>query len=228
MIGVAARERTPVRIPHMTSASLYNHGVRRTLQGQPGIALETDIPYPGLARPQSQMAVPILSAGRLRGVLSVESPEELRFRFEDEDALVAIAGHLGAAIELLRPDTNDAPPAAATPAPPPRTVRVQVRRYRSNNSLFLNDSYLIKGVAGAICWKLLSDYRQRGRTDFSNRELRLDSSIGLPEVVDNLEARLILLQRRLLEQPLPLRIEKTGRGQFKLCVGAEIELSESD
>lgn len=127
MIGVAARERTPVRITHMTSASLYNHAVRRTLQGQPGIALETDIPYPGLARPQSQMAVPILSAGRLRGVLSVESPEELRFRFEDEDALVAIAGHLGAAIELQRPDTNDAPPAAcrlppaaAAPAPPPR------------------------------------------------------------------------------------------------------------
>ena len=231
VIGVAARERTPVRITHMTSASLYNHAVRRTLQGQPGIALETDIPYPGLAQPQSQMAVPILSAGRLLGVLFVESAVELRFGFEDEDALVAIASHLGAAIELLRLDTNDAAPASAPPVAPPcpvGTVGVQVRRYRSNNSLFLNDSYLIKGVAGAICWKLLNDYRQRGRTEFSNRELRLDSSIGLPEVVDNLEARLILLQRRLLEQPLPIRIEKTGRGQFKLCVGADIELKEFD
>jgi len=231
VIGMAARALTPVRITHMTSASLYSHAVRRTLQGQPGVALETDIPYPGLAQPQSQMAVPILSAGRLQGVLFVESPLELRFNFEDEDALVAMAAHLGAAIDLLRLGSDDSVEAASIPAPAPFPLaqgRVQVRRYRSNNSLFLNDHYLIKGVAGAICWKLLNDFQQRGRTEFSNRELRLDASIGLPDVVDNLEARLILLGRRLAEQDLPLRIEKTGRGRFKLCVGAELELLETD
>jgi hypothetical protein len=232
VIGMAAHARTPVRITHMTGASLYNHAVRRALEsGQPGIALETDIPYPGLAQPQSQMAAPILSAGQVLGVLFVESTEELRFTFEDEDALVAIAGHLGAAIDLLRLDAGESAQAAAASAPPPCPVApglVQVRRYRSNNSIFLNDSYLIKGVAGAIFWKLLSDYQQRGRTDFSNRELRLDASIGLPEVVDNLEARLILLARRLAEQTQPIRIEKTGRGQFRLCVGTRLELGEAD
>lgn len=232
VIGMAARERAPVRITHMTNASRYNHAVRRALaRVEPGLMLDTDIPYPGLAQPQSQMAAPILSAGRLLGVLFVESPEELRFGFEDEDGLVAIAAHLGATIDLLRLDAGEGAAGAAPPAAPPCPVgtgQVLVRRYRSNNSIFLNDSYLIKGVAGAIFWKLLQDHRQRGRTDFSNRELRLDPAIGLPEVVDNLEARLILLQRRLLEQPLPLRIEKTGRGQFKLCVGAQLELAESD
>jgi adenylate cyclase len=232
VIGMAAREGTPVRITHMTGASLYNHAVRRTLESQqPGLVLDTDIPYPGLTQPQSQMAVPILSAGKVLGALFVESTEELRFSYEDEDALVAMAGHLGAAMDLLRLETEEAP-SLTVPSPlPPCPVaqnRVQVRRYRSNNSIFLNDSYLIKGVAGAIFWKLLNDYQQRGRTDFSNRELRLDASIGLPEVVDNLEARLILLARRLAEQALPLRIEKTGRGQFKLCVGAGLELGESD
>ncbi len=231
VIGMAAREHTPVRITHMTSASLYNHAVRRTLAAQPGIALNTDIPYPGLAEPQCQMAVPVLCAGRLQGVVFVESPRELRFTFEDEDALVTMAGHLGAAIELLRLDHEENTEGAASTspaAPPPRPGRVQVRRYRSNNSIFLNDTYLIKGVAGAICWKLLNDYVERGRTEFSNRELRLDASIGLPDVVDNLEARLILLERRLAEQDQPLRIEKTGRGRFRLCVGAGLELAESD
>lgn len=232
VIGMAARERTPVRITHMTSASLYNHAVRRTLESQqPGVVLTTDIPYPGLLQPQSQMAVPILSAGKLLGVVFVESTQELRFTFEDEDALVATASHLGAAIDLLRLDTDTAPEPMTPPATPPCPLtqdKVQVRRYRSNNSIFLNDSYVIKGVAGAIFWKLLNDHLQRGRTDFSNRELRLDASIGLPEVVDNLEARLILLERRLAEQALPIRIEKTGRGQFRLCVSTRLELGEAD
>ncbi len=231
VIGMAARERTPVRITHMTGASLYNHAVRRTLAAQPGVVLDTDIPYPGLLQPQSQMAVPILSAGRLLGVVFVESPQELRFTFEDEDALVTVAGHLGAAIDLLRLDQEVISEATVSEAPPSSSAGpglVQVRRYRSNNSIFLNGGYLIKGVAGAICWKLLTDYQQGGRTDFSNRELRLDPSIGLPDVVDNLEARLILLERRLAEQDLPLRIEKTGRGRFRLCVGARLELTESD
>jgi hypothetical protein len=195
------------------------------------VVLTTDIPYPGLLQPQSQMAVPILSAGKLLGVVFAESTQELRFTFEDEDALVATASHLGAAIDLLRLDTDTAPePVTPSAAPPcPLTLdKVLVRRYRSNNSIFLNDSYVIKGVAGAIFWKLLNDHLQRGRTDFSNRELRLDASIGLPEVVDNLEARLILLERRLAEQALPIRIEKTGRGQFRLCVGTRLELGESD
>lgn len=232
VIGTAARERTPVRITHMTGASSYSHAVRRTLQGTPGIQFDTDIPYPGLAHPQSQMAVPILSAGRLLGVIFVESPEELRFTYEDEDILVAMAGHLGAAIDLLRLDQDEVPAVAQATAPPATRATadavLQVRRYRSNNSIFLNNGYLIKGVAGAIFWKLLNDFQRSGRTDFSNRELRLDAGIGLPDVVDNLEARLILLERRLAEQRLPVRLEKTGRGQFKLCVGARLELEETD
>ena len=177
------------------------------------------------------MAVPILSTGQALGVIFVESTQELRFTFEDEDVLVTIAGHLGAAIDLLRLDTGTTAEPAAPPTTAPCPVpqgTVQVRRYRSNNSIFFNDNYVIKGVAGAIFWKLLQDHRQRGRTEFSNRELRLDPGIGLPEVVDNLEARLILLERRLAEQAQPIRIEKTGRGQFRLCVAAALELSEGD
>ena len=214
MIGVAARERSPVRIGYMTSASLYSHAQRSSLRAQvPDVECLTEIPYPGLAEPHSQLAVPIVWARRLLGVLFVESPDDLRFSFDDEDALVAIAGHLGAAIELLQ--AGDEPAEAPVPAQRPPVARgapLAVRHFPSNDSVFINDRYLIKGVAGAILCKLLREHLAQGRTEFSNRELRLDPALRLPDFSDNLEARLLLLQRRLAEHGPDLRIEKTGRG----------------
>lgn len=226
VIGVAARERTPVRITHMTSAYLYSRAVRSSLCADlPGLALETDIPYPGLSEPHSQLAVPVLSVGRLLGVLFVESPLDLQFSFEDEDVLVAVVGHLGAAIQLMQSATEagqvELPP---TPAPTPIGTPLQVRHFRANDSIFINETYLIKGVAGAIFWKLVSDYVQQGRTEFSNRELRLDPTLGLPDVTDNLDARLWLLQRRLVEHSAPIQTQKTGRGRFRLLVQRPLEL----
>ena len=231
VIGVAARERTPVRIMHMTNAYLYSQAMRSSLQANvPDIEALTEIPYPGLAEPHSQLAVPVLSAGRLLGVLFVESPNDLEFGFEDEDMLVAIAGHLGAAIDLMQASTEAlAEPAAAAPiaATEAAGAALQLRHFASNDSVFLGDSYLIKGVAGAILWKLLKDHAQLGRTDFSNRELRLDPAIRLPDVTDNLEARLVLLRRRLAEHGPDIRIEKTGRGRFRLLVRRPVELVEA-
>ena len=230
VIGVAARERTPVRIGHMTSAYLYSRAMRRSLYANvPDIEPATDIPYPGLAEPHSQLAVPIVSTGRLLGVLFVESPNDLQFSFEDEDMLVAIAGHLGAAVDLIQTGTELAEPATAAPGALQAATgaTVQVRYFPANSSVFINDTYLIKGVAGAIFWKLLRDFQQHGRTEFSNRELRLDASIGLPDVSDNLEARLLLLQRRLVEHSPFVRIEKTGRGRFRLAVLRPVALQEA-
>ncbi|WP_042425499.1 GAF domain-containing protein [Comamonas granuli] len=233
VIGVAARENTPVRINHMAHAALYSHAMRSSLQAGsadgPALAPGTEIPYPGLPEPHSQLAVPMVAAGRVLGVLFVESARDMAFDFEDEDLLVALAGHLGAAIDLLQaaPDSSEAPPApAAAPAPAVGGAPVRVRHYASNDSIFIDGDYLIKGVAGAIFWKLLRDYTQAGRTDFTNRELRLDPSIRLPDVADNLEARLLLLQRRLQENAPPMRIEKTGRGRLRLCVACPVLLEE--
>ena len=226
VIGVAAREATPVRIGHVTHAALYNHTLRNSLEAgdaPPG----PEIPYPGLAEPHSQLAVPLISCGRTLGVLFVESLLDLQFRYPEEDALMALAGQLAAAIDLLQ-GPDDAPEAAppAAWAAPPEGRPLRVRHFVANGSVFVNDAYLIKGVAGAILCKLLREHAASGRTEFSNRELRLDRSLCLPDVADNLEARLLLLQRRLQESRTGIRLEKAGRGRVRLCLDAPVQLEE--
>ncbi len=227
VIGVAAREGTPVRINHMTSATLYNQALVDSLGRRDAGA---EIPYPGLARPGSQMALPLISAGRVVGVLFVESEHEMRLNHGDEDLLATLAGQLAAGIDLMHeseePCGEDAAAADEGAAAAAAVPLLRVRRYRRDDSIFVNNAYLIKGVAGAILWKLLNDHRA-GRSDFTNRELRLDSSLGLPDVSDNLEARLLLLHRRLGEQCPALRLQKTGRGCFRFDALAPVELAES-
>ncbi len=103
---------------------------------------------------------------------------------------------------------------------------MRVRHFASNCSVFVNDAYLIKGVAGAIIWKLLREHARTGRSEFSNRELRLDPALRLPDVADNLEARLLLLQRRLQESGTAIHIEKAGRGRFRLRLDAPVLLED--
>ncbi|HEU0203777.1 MAG TPA: hypothetical protein VFR86_25480 [Burkholderiaceae bacterium] len=57
-----------------------------------------------------------------------------------------------------------------------------------------------------------------------NHELRLDPAIGLPEVGDNLEARLVLLTRRLRDRSPHIGLEKSGRGRVQLTVTRPLDL----
>ena len=77
-----------------------------------------------------------------------------------------------------------------------------------------------------MLWVLLRQHERENRIDFTNKEVRLDQSLELPEFRDNLESRLILLKRRLDERDALVRIEKTGRGRFRLHVDGELLLEE--
>jgi adenylate cyclase len=228
VIGVAARERTPIRIGYTAQEYLYSRAVRGGFEKSAGDeALETEIPFPGLADSGSQLAVPVVHGARLHGVLYVESPQERRFTYEDEDALVVLAGQLALSIELLAHTAeHHDDTAAVVPPPAVQGAPVTIRHFTADHSVFLDNDYLIKGVAGAIIWKLVHDYIESGRSEFTNRELRLDPSLKLPDISDNLEARLILLQRRLAERCTFIGIEKTGRGRFRLNVGRPLHLTD--
>jgi adenylate cyclase len=160
VIGVAARERTPIRVTHMTSDYAYSQAIRAGID-QLGLAgaLETEIPLPGLSQPHSQLAVPIIGCRRLLGILFVESPEDLRFGYDDEDALSAIAAQLGLAILLhAGGHAGDQVGGGAAARSQMQGPTVTIRHYAMDDSVFIDQDYLIKGVAGAIFWRLMRDY----------------------------------------------------------------------
>ena len=229
VIGVAAREMTPIRIMHRAYEWGYGLAIRESAAaGGFGNLLETEIPVPGLPDSRSQLAVPVVVGSTLTAILFVEDVLDRRFGFDDEDALVAVAALLGPTIRGMQELAESAsePGDAKASAAPVQGPPVTIRHYAADDSVFLGDDYLIKGVAGAIFWKLLRDFAATGRSEFSNRELRLDPSIRLPDLSDNLEARLILLSRRLAERARFLAIEKTGRGRFRFCVRQPVTLAD--
>jgi predicted pyridoxine 5'-phosphate oxidase superfamily flavin-nucleotide-binding protein len=230
VIGTAAVARTPIRISHATSEFGYGRAMREDAERRGVEGLEHEIPFPGLPESQSQIALPMLAGPRLLGVLFAESGRMGRFGYDEEDGLMILATHVGAVAALLEDDSpvaaSRAEPAVAKRSPAPHGAPVRVRRYVENDSVFVDEQYLIKGVAGAILWRLLRAHVDEGRSDHSNRELRLDPAIRLPDLSENLEARLILLARRLEERCPALRIEKTGRGRFRFNVLRPVVLSE--
>ena len=99
-----------------------------------------------------------------------------------------------------------------------------VRYFPSDDSVFIDDAYLIKGVPGRIFQKLLQLYLEQHRQEFTNKEIRHDPSLKLPEFQDNLEARLILLRRRLEERTDVVRLDHVGRGRLRLSIGRPVRL----
>jgi adenylate cyclase len=225
VIGAAAAQGVPIRIGRMSSEYSYGTAIRDSARiaglDWPG---DTAIPYPGLKAPQSQLAMPILRDDRSIGVLFAESPKPNEFGYDEEDALSLVAGLLSALIALLQQE--EAPDRTSTPmvsgAETGREIRI--RHYGADNTVFIGHDYLIKGVAGAILWKIAREHASSGRVEFTNRELRLDPALRLPEYAENLEARLVLLQRRLCERNTGMAIDKCGRGRFRLVVDGRLAL----
>lgn len=221
IIGVAAREKIPVRINYRTGDYSYQTAIRAAHPG------EAHIPLPVLAEPHSQIAVPLIRGKRLVGVLYAESEHDTCFSHADEDALVVYARHLATLAGQVPCEADDAEPARTDGHSRPSGPPLRIRYFPADHSIFIDNDYLIKGVAGSILWTLLNEHAASGRLDFCNRELRRDPRLPLPDFGDNLETRLILLQRRLTERCPAIALEKTGRGRFRLVLSRPLTLSSS-
>ncbi len=226
IIGVAVNRRRAIRVGHMEFERAYSRAVRAVVDREgAGLSLEREIPLPGLPHARSHLAAPIVVHDRPLGALYFQSEEKARFRDDDEHLVTVAAQEIGLAWTILR-----FAPAAITAALPgvdarPRAVG-EVKYYTADDSVFIDNEYLIKGVAGRILWTLLKKYTAERRVDFTNREMRLDPHLDLPALHENLETRLILLRKRLADRCDYLHLVSTGRGRFRLVVEREIKLQE--
>jgi adenylate cyclase len=226
-IGVAAERRQSILATNLAKDTAYTGAVRRSTAGSGRAAeLEREVPLPGLSNVLSQLAVPVTAAGRLLGVLCLQSELSGRFTREDEQIVGVAAAQIGLAMAVLQlaPTLDSSPWRLA--APPAEMPAAEILHYASDDSVFIDNEYVIKGVAGRVLWRILRQFSERHRTDFSNKEIRLDQTLALPDLNDNLEARLILLRRRLEDRCTFIHIVKTGRGRFRLNVDRPLMLQE--
>jgi len=234
LIGTVARARRALQLSAIDHSLRYARAVRDCAEAGGGAdAICREIPLPGLPSAAGQIAVPLLTRGRLIGVLAVESAEPLAFMSREDTLLTIVASHLGGCIEQLSRDTEESPQGALARPQSSRALAAPPRSrsfcfFPQDDCVFVDGEYLIRNVPGRILWRLLTRHRDEGRTEFSNRELRMDSWLGLPEIKDNLECRLILLRKRMEQKCPDIRLVPRGRGRFTLETDVVIALSERD
>jgi adenylate cyclase len=219
--GLAAERCAPVNLQNSWQMARYARRVRSGFEAAGELEEGCEVPMPGLPQPGSQLAVPALALGELIGVLLAESPRADDFSDRDVAALTVVSSLVASVIERLRSEVRVASatvPEAAGRRPSPAARPLSIRHFAADGSTFLDNEYLIKGVAGKLFWALVRHYIDEGRVEFTNREMRLDPSLDLPDFRDNFESRLILLKRRLEDRSDPIQIHKSGRGRFGITV----------
>lgn len=233
--GLVAEARKPVRISGLMRGMLYALAMHKAAR-QAG-ATTARIAVPGLPAPESQLGVPLLSRGELVGVLVLESEQPYRFHEEDKATIELVGSYIALALQNMQwqereaAEQSPAADAVATEAAPPPAGcdaapgACEVIYYPQDEAVFVGSEYLIRALPARILWRLLTTWRDSGRREFTNRELRLDRSLQLPEWKDNLESRLLLLRRRLDQKCTVIRIVPTARGRFALEVAAPVTLT---
>ena len=237
IIGLVAEARRAVRISGVLRYLVYADAVARRALAAGHPLPSCRIALPGLPNPDSQLGIPLLVRDELLGVLCIESNEPYRFHEEDRANLellggfVALAIHNALLLERAEERAGEAAVPAAVAAPsvpvPPPSLRqgpIVAEYYTRDEQVLVDGEYLVRSLPARILWKLLTEHVQDGTCEFTNRRLRLDKSLALPPVRDNLETRLILLRRRLAERCPDIQMLPAGRGRFRLDVRAPLSL----
>jgi adenylate cyclase len=237
IVGMVAEARKPIRISGLIRQMLYAYAVQKRAQEQGLCPSDRRIELPGLPTPDSQLGVPLLNRGELVGVLCIESELPYRFHEEDKASIELLGSYLAIAIHDMvlqeRSDSMADPGWTAAPRPAERAGagrrggsqrRREFAYYSADECVLVDGEYLIRSLPAKILWKLLNARQGDGRLEFTNRELRLDKSLNLPEWKDNLESRLLLLRRRLEQKCPDVRIVPKARGRFALDLGCDVVL----
>lgn len=227
VIGIAAERRRVICVPSLARSRQMRAAIEESLR-EGGVELPAgEIMLPGLEEVQSAAAVPLVAHGLLAGVLYLESDRASEFGPGDERLLSILGGQLAMTLRTFEDDRRESPSAPdAAPVPHPVGDEILVVYYQADDSVFIGGEYLIKGVPGRILWRLLNEYVASERTSFTNRELRLDERLSLPAGNDNLEARLLVLRKRLASAGCGIGLERVGRGRLQLRLAGPLHLDQ--
>jgi len=227
VIGIAAQRRRVVCVPSLARSRAMRDGINQSVSASGAQLAAGEIPLPGLEGVQSAAAVPLVMRDQLSGVLFLESERAGDFGPGDDRLLGILGGHLASALRTFEDDRRESPsPAATPPVPSSAAEGIEVVYYQADDSVFVCGEYVIKGVRGRILWRLLNEHVSSKRISFTNRELRLDERLGLPPGNDNLEARLLVLRKRLATARCGIELERVGRGRLELRLSRPLSLSE--
>jgi hypothetical protein len=237
--GMVAEARKPIRISGLMRGMLYALAMHRESTAE-GVPPRLRIPLPGMTNPESQLGVPLLVRDELVGVLCLESEVPYRFHEEDKASIEVLGNYLAIAIQNMQlqeriADAQSKSDAQATRQPSratglttapalPRAQR-EIVYHVGDECILVDGEYLIRCLPARILWRLLTVIDSSGRDEFTNRELRLDKSLNLPEFKDNLESRLLLLRRRLEQKCPDIRLVPRARGRFALELDCDVALT---
>jgi hypothetical protein len=225
-IGIAAQRRRVVCVPSVTRSRNMNAAIQDSIRRSGGEPSAVEIELPWLEHVDSAAAVPLLAHGELTGVLYLESERAGDFGPGNERLLRILGGQFAGTLAVLQADRAESAPPEPTLATTPGGAPLAVVYYQADDSVFVDGAYVVKGVPGRILWKLLREHDADGRVSFTNRELRLDERLGLPPGNDNLEARLLVLRKRLAVLGCGIELDRVGRGLLALHLSAPVTLSE--
>ena len=184
MLGHSAERHSVVRVTNMALEMKVARAVRSGVErrGEEGI-LEKEIPLPGLPDVKSQLVLPLLSRNRLLGVLCLQSSDPGRFLEADERVMQIVARHLAASMANAMA-TDSAEPRVATLQSGPGIIRTSSPSSDTTGLMTASSSMMRthQRHPGRLFWKLLQAFVGTGRASFTNKEMRLDASLGLPDI----------------------------------------------
>lgn len=224
LLAVVARTAEPIRLDDVILSHRY---ARRILgpddvppedEGLRGGRVEDDAAATG-PPPRSVAAAPVLRRGELVGVVGLVSPEVAAFGRDDVATVRLLA-------RLLEPFLPGSHPSGSEASDVDGQQSRSLVDVAEDGTVFVDHEYVIRGLGGDLLAYLLRINAETGRTDFTNRELRSAPELAIPGLRENLESRLLELQRRLEDRALPLRITRTGRGRFTLEIGRPFTLAQ--
>lgn len=227
LIGAAAASRQTIKVSDMSRMRRFGEAIATTDPITENAARV--VAFPELSAAMSQIAVPMIADNEVLGVLFAESPERMAFRDEDAAALEMLAREAARALKAMELGSDASP--SELPPPPTSSVagdrEVRVSYHLVDDSIFVDGTYIVKGIAGALLHLMIKRHLCEERSEFTNRELRLALAPRMPDIKDNLETRLLLLRRRLEEKQASIQIVRIERGRLRMVAAGPIVLDDA-